>query len=262
MEPWLVRHPTTLPATPDTGKEGANYFCTLQQFLETFITFVNVLKGKWTCQHLCWACQLIPLTLKTGFGPGPLFFSLNQELSDQEAESCCIDEKTVVRSSDTTFAESGSPLRHQSRAESRWCYYRPAVDETHLYQGGKITLCDGWVTLWLLEVLVLSRMAVGLFSSDFTHIWLLAAVFCLWTIKLFQTFPVWSFQTHVHSLGTTRPSEKLFYVALLLEDWSLSQPQPGSWSSLSRRRTTLREKTKALCPGGVKCMYWIMLVDC
>lgn len=47
--------------------------------------------------------------------------------------------------------------------------YRPAVDRVCLYLGGKLALCCGLVTLWLLEVLVLSTVVVSLFS-DLTHI--------------------------------------------------------------------------------------------
>lgn len=185
MEPQLARHPAPLPATPDTGKQGLNYFCTLQQSQKIFITFVDVLKGKWSCQHLCWACQLIPLTLNTGFGPGPLFFSLNQELSEQEAESCkFILMKTEARCSDTTFAERESPL--SIRAE-------PSPDDAtgppwteHTLRRWKITpvmagsLCGFWKSSSSPEWQFACSPPTSL-----TFDWLLGAIFCLWTIKLF-----------------------------------------------------------------------------
>lgn len=171
MEPQLARHPATLPATPDTGKQGPNYFCTLQQSRKIFITFVDVLKGKWSCQHLCWACQPFPLTLNTGFGPGPLFFSLNQELSEQEAESCKFILARRLRYA--VLMPRLQSVDHLSiRAERSPDDAAGLLWTERTLQRRKITPCDGWVTLWLLEVLVLSRMAVCLFSSDFTLIWL------------------------------------------------------------------------------------------
>lgn len=135
MEPQLARHPATLPAIPDTGKQGPNYFCTLQQSRKIFIIFVDVLKGKWSCQHLCWACQLIPLTLNTSFGPGPLFFSLNQELSEQEAEPCKFMLMRRLR-----HAALMPRLRSPDDASGL-----PWTEST-LWRR-KVTPCDSWVTL-------------------------------------------------------------------------------------------------------------------
>lgn len=71
-----------------------------------------------------------------------------------------IDEKTEVRCADTTFAERGSPLNIRAEPSPDDATGLPWTERT--LRRWKITPCDGWVVLWLLEVLVLSRMAVCL----------------------------------------------------------------------------------------------------
>lgn len=78
-----------------------------------------------------------------------------------------IDKETEVRCADATFAERDHLSIRAERSPDDAAGL-PWTERT--LQRWKITPCDGWVTLWLLEVLVLSRMAVCLFSSDFTHI--------------------------------------------------------------------------------------------
>ena len=89
-------------------------------------------------------------------------------VSRRQSHASVCGEKTAVHAL-IPHLQRVSPLRCQDRAESRW-RHGPAMDGTHLYRGGKATLCDGTVTLWLPEVLVLSRMAVGLLSSNLTPI--------------------------------------------------------------------------------------------
>lgn len=171
MEPQLARHPATLPATQTLASKGRIIFVHYSSH-GRFYYSCGCTEGKWSCQHLRWACQLIPPTLNTGFGPGPLFFSLNQELSEQEAESC----KFILtrRPRYAALMPRLQSMDHLSiraeRSPDNAAAGLPWTERT--LQRWKITPCDGWVTLWLLEVLVLSRMAVCLFSSDFTHIWL------------------------------------------------------------------------------------------
>lgn len=60
-----------------------------------------------------------------------------------------IGEETEARCSDATFAERGSPLSIRAERSPDDAAGLPWTERT--LQRWKITPCDGWVTLWLLE---------------------------------------------------------------------------------------------------------------
>lgn len=168
------------------------------------------------------------------FGPGPLFFSLNSELSEQEAELSksvltrrllCDPLKARCREWITTKA---------SEQNSGLTKLRPRLGQSNdctVFVAG--SLCGLWKPSSSPEWLSACS------PTSLTSNWLLGGVFRSWTISYLRHSSVELSPSDLQS-GNVRALWEVMLCSLILKNWSPSQL--GSWSYLRRLELETRQR--------------------